>query len=397
MKFRILALELFVCALACGEAWNQEPSDLTLVPGPRVGTESVSTGMPSNGEWHFVVSGDSRNCGDLIMPAIAKGAAHDQAAFYWHLGDFRALYEYDEDILARKSMDFGDYTKTAWDDFLQMQIAPFQAAHLPVFLGIGNHETIPPKTRAEFVTRFADWLDSPVLRDQRLADDPSSHQPQTYYHWEQGGVDFIYLDNASADQFDKGQMKWFNKVLKNDMSDSRIHAIVVGMHKALPDSLGNWHSMSETPQGIYSGRCVYKSLAKAQAIAQKHVYVLASHSHFYMEDIYDTEFWHKRAETVLPGWIIGTAGAVRYRLPLNPPKNSKTDVYGYLLATVNAGGKSGVIQFEFKEILDREDIPADVRKLFSSDLVDFCFDQNKELTPAGTLPEPPDGPCPEPE
>ena len=158
-------------------------------------------------------------------------------------------------------------------------------------------------------------------------------------------------------------MKWLNKVLKHDDSDSTIHAIVVGIHKALPNSLGNWHSMSETTQGIYSGRCVYKSLAKAQTIAQKHVYVLASHSHFYE----------------------------------NPPQNSKTDVYGYILATVNAGGKPSVIQFEFKEIPNREDIPAEVRKLFSSDLVDFCFDQNKELTPAGTFPEPPDGPCPEPE
>lgn len=377
--------------------WSQEPSHLILAPPSKAASEPLATSAPNNGEWHFVVSGDSRNCGDLIMPAIAKGALRDQAAFYWHLGDFRAIYEYDEDILARKSVDFSDYTKIAWDDFLQMQIAPFEAAHLPVFLGIGNHETIPPKTRGEYVAQFADWLDSPVLKDQRLVDDPNAREPQTYYHWEQGGVDFIYLDNASSDQFDKGQMKWFNKVLKSDMSDPGINAIVVGMHKALPDSLGNWHSMSETPQGIYSGRCVYKSLAKAEAVAHKHVYVLASHSHFYMEDIYDTEFWHKHTGTVLPGWIVGTAGAVRYRLPPNPPKNSKTDVYGYLLATVNAGGKSGVIQFDFKEILDREDIPVDVQKLFSSDLVNFCFDQNKDLTPAGTLPEPPDGPCPEPE
>jgi hypothetical protein len=72
------------------------------------------------------------------MPAIAKGSLRDQSAFYWHLGDFRAIHEYDEDILARKSLDFSDYTDMAWDDFLQMQIAPFQAAHLPVHLGIGN-------------------------------------------------------------------------------------------------------------------------------------------------------------------------------------------------------------------------------------------------------------------
>jgi len=395
MKSRVLLLELLLCALLGSEMWSQETSHLKLAPTFRQRPEPVLTSTPNNAEWHFVVSGDSRNCGDLIMPAIAKGSSRDQAAFYWHLGDFRAIYEYDEDILARKSLDFSDYTDMAWDDFLQMQIAPFQAAHLPVYLGIGNHETIPPKTRGEYVTRFAEWLDSSALREQRLADDPNAHKPQTYYHWKQGGVDFIYLDNASADQFDKGQMKWFNKILKSDISDSAIQAIVVGMHKALPDSLGNWHSMSESPQGIYSGRCVYKSLARAQARAHKHVYVLASHSHFYMEDIYDTEFWHKHAEAVLPGWIVGTAGAVRYRLPENSPLNSKTDVYGYLLATVNAGGKSGVIQFEFKDFPNKEDIPVDVRNGFSSELVNFCFERNKEMTPAGTLPEPPDGPCPE--
>ena len=50
--------------------------------------------------WRFAVSGDSRNCGDIVMPAIAKGAALNQAAFYWHLGDFRAIYRFDQDYQA---------------------------------------------------------------------------------------------------------------------------------------------------------------------------------------------------------------------------------------------------------------------------------------------------------
>jgi hypothetical protein len=353
--------------------------------------------IPANQEWHFVVSGDSRNCGDLIMPAIAQGAAQYHAQFYWHLGDFRAIYEYDEDLSTRRSLDFDDYQKKAWGDFVDMQISPFEALQLPVFLGIGNHETISPMTRGEYCTKFAKWIDTPVLKAQRLADDPDAYQPKTYYHWHQGGVDFIYLDNASNDEFDKEQMKWFNQVLKNDISDGSVHAMVVGMHKALPDSLSNWHSMGESPQGIYSGRCVYKSLAKAQTSTNKPVYVLASHSHFYMKDIYDTEFWRKHGATVLTGWIIGTAGAVRYRLPGNPPDTAKTDVYGYLLATVNAGGKPGVIQFDFKEIPNKEAIPKGVRDRFSSELVDFCFEKNKEMKPEEPLAEPPDGPCPETE
>jgi len=31
-------------------------------------------------------------------------------------------------------------------------------------VGIGNHETIPPKTREEFVLTFADWLNAPAIR-----------------------------------------------------------------------------------------------------------------------------------------------------------------------------------------------------------------------------------------
>ena len=32
--------------------------------------------------WRFAVSGDSRNCRDVVMPAIADGAVKDGAAFY---------------------------------------------------------------------------------------------------------------------------------------------------------------------------------------------------------------------------------------------------------------------------------------------------------------------------
>jgi len=34
------------------------------------------------------------------MLAIAQGVRNDQANFYWHLGDFRATYDFDADILA---------------------------------------------------------------------------------------------------------------------------------------------------------------------------------------------------------------------------------------------------------------------------------------------------------
>jgi hypothetical protein len=44
--------------------------------------------------FRFAVSGDSRNCGDIAMPAIAAGVRKDGAQFYWHLGDYRAIYDF---------------------------------------------------------------------------------------------------------------------------------------------------------------------------------------------------------------------------------------------------------------------------------------------------------------
>jgi len=72
--------------------------------------------------------------------------------------------------------------------------------------------------------------------------------------------------------------------------------------------------MAETPDGVASGRHVYADLLKAQNDAHKRVYILASHSHFFMDDIFNTAYWHANGG-VLPGWIVGTAGAVRYPLP----------------------------------------------------------------------------------
>jgi len=63
------------------------------------------------GPWKFAISGDSRNCGDIVMPAIAAGVTHDGASFYWHLGDFRAIYTFDEDL--EKPLNIITYETTA--------------------------------------------------------------------------------------------------------------------------------------------------------------------------------------------------------------------------------------------------------------------------------------------
>ena len=334
--------------------------------------------------WSFAVSGDSRNCGDIVMPGIAAGVRTDGAAFYWHLGDFRANYDFDQDLLAAseyrdKHLAIADYQRIEWQDFISQQVDPF--AEIPVYLGIGNHELISPKTRADYLEQFADWLDSPTIRAQRLRDDPHDHKLRTYYHWIQRGVDFVSLDNASTDQFDDTQVGWIERTLAHDETDGNVHTVVVGMHDALPDSISTGHGMNESAQMERSGRRIYQDLVAFRAKTKKYVYVLASHSHFLIEDVYN-DACHPRPETLLPGWIIGTAGAIRYRLPANVAgaKQARTDVYGYLLGTVQA---SGEIRFAFKEV-QTGDIPSQVKEHYGSKQVQACFEENKSTyAPAG--------------
>ena len=142
---------------------------------------------------------------------------------------------------------------------------------------------------------------------------------RTYYHWRERNVDFINLDNASVEEFDPEQMLWFERLLERDQADPGVATIVVGMHEALPDSLSDDHSMSQSLTGLSSGRRAYQDLLYTLIHGHKRVYVLASHSHFYLENIFNTDYISHHGG-VLPGWIVGTAGAFRYDLPpkVNP-------------------------------------------------------------------------------
>jgi hypothetical protein len=338
---------------------------------------STSVSSAQNTEnWSFAVSGDSRNCGDIVMPAIAAGVHKDGARFYWHLGDFRANYDFDQDLLAgpeyrTRHISPAEYQRVEWPDFIAQQLEPF--GETPVRLVIGNHELAPPKTRLDYLQQFADWLDAPPIREQRLNDDPHDHTLRTYYHWIERGVDFIAVDNASEDQFDDAQLRWLERTLTRDENDPAVRSIVVGMHDALPDSLTAGHSMNESAQMERSGRKAYQDLLDFRSKAKKPVYVLASHSHFFVENVYN-DACHTKSESVLPGWIVGTAGAVRYRLPkdMAGAKQAKTDVYGYLLGTVESNGN---IQFTFKEV-HLEDVPPQVNERYGRQ-VQACFVENK--------------------
>ena len=236
----------------------------------KAGDEPAKAPASPASSWTFVVGGDSRNCGDVVMPAVASGARAAGASLYWHLGDFRALYDFDQDYLAQperrgKRVAIADYQRTAWDDFIQSQLAPF--GPVTVLLAIGNHELVAPKTRPDYVAQFADWIASPEIRDQRLKDDPPRpSDPETWYHVIRGGVDLITLDNAAPDSFEGDQVKWL---------DRRRHSRGEGPGRSrdrrgdarggLPDSLASDHSMNDWAQPEQSGRRVYARLVEALA------------------------------------------------------------------------------------------------------------------------------------
>ncbi len=354
-------------------------SAITVVLGLVLAVQTAGAQQPASGAWRFLASGDSRNCGDVVMPGIAETARKNHAAFYWHLGDLRAIYTFDEDIQHQpehiaKPLTIAEYESIAWPDFIDSQIGPFGS--IPFFVGIGNHEIIPPyKTREDFLLQFADWLEMPALRAQRLRDDPRDFRLKTYYHWIDRGVAFYFLDSATAEQFDSAQLRWFERTLSKDLADPAVVTIVTGMHKALPESISAGHSMNESPTGIESGRRVYADLLRAQDEAHKHVYVLASHSHFYMDGIFNTDYW-KQHGGVLPGWIVGTAGAVRYALPPNSSDahGALANVYGSLLGTVQPNGE---ISFEFEK-LEEKDVPSSVTSRYGKDFVHWCFAENTQ-------------------
>lgn len=339
--------------------------------------------------WWFAVSGDSRNCGDVVMPAIAKQAREGGASFYWHLGDFRAIYDFDQDFRqTHPKANISDYETSAWPDFIEQQLTPF--GDIPVYLALGNHETISPKTRDDAIQQFVDWFGAPEIKSQRLKDDPHAHALKTYYHWIKAGVDFVSLDNASDEQFDASQLTWIAAEIARATKDPEIRTLVVGMHKALPDSIATGHGMNESAAGTASGRSVYKKLVDFRTQTGKNVYVLASHSHFVMDNVYNTACRRQQPNTILPGWIVGTAGAVRYRLPedVSGANQAKTDVYGYLRGEVHP---DGTIQFRFTQ-LNEADVPNETKQTYTNDFVKSCFAGNSSsYVPAGP-PLPPN--CP---
>jgi hypothetical protein len=312
-----------------------------------------SSAQTAPAQWSFAVSGDSRNCGDFVMPAIAAKVKAENDVFYWHLGDYRWMAAPDQDLIAMEHagnpFSKEDYHKIAWDDFLAHQMASFGT--LPVFLGRGNHEGVKPMTRDGYIEKFSAFLDRPEIEAQRKADGADAAPIGPWYHWTRDGVDFITLDNTSRDEFSDAQLHWLRGVLDRDLApNSDIRTIVAGMHEALPHSTGSEHAMDDWDLGMRTGELVYLWLYDAQA-SGKHVYILASHSHYYSPNVFNTPYWKQYYSNVVPGWIIGSAGAARYMLPKTAAKDAKTHIYGYLQGNVHADGS---IDFTLHELSEND-------------------------------------------
>lgn len=259
-----------------------------------------------------------------------------------------------------------DYLNMAWEDFIQNQIQPFGRTQF--FIGIGNHELGSNRTREEFRYIFQKWLTQEPIHGQRMKDAAKglhSSEGETHFHFVHRGVDFIILDNADTSSFSAAQIVWLSKVLAEDRKDDSVKTLVVGMHAALPFSKSRGHAMDATCQGLCSGQQVYDMLVRAQNLGgpaekQKHVYILASHFHTFQENVYDTP---EHQGQVLPGWIVGTAGAEQY---------SDTIRYGYLQLEVR---EDGTLHPVFKGVT--ADSPPLGTGAGSEALTRYCFEQNK--------------------
>jgi hypothetical protein len=346
---------------------------------------AVLAQAPSPVTWAFAVSGDSRDCGDLVMPKIAHAieteTSGSPAELYWHLGNFRRMYDIDCDILIRRHpsidcksrprgqldrFEISEYLDTAWHDFIEKQLGSFRKT--PVLLAIGNHELFG-RTRDDYRRAFREWLLEVPIHDQRVLDSSRgifTMEGTTFYRVVRKGVDFISLDNADEGGFSREQLVWLAHVLAADAADDSIRTIVAGMDAALPFSTSRGHAMDATCAGLCSGQQAYDLLFRAQNLAgppekRKHVYVLASHSHCFLENIYDTP---EHSGQVLPGWIIGTAGAQQqYREAIQ---------YGYARAEVLSDGN---LRVRFREV--GADTPPLASGPGAQELVDFCFHLNR--------------------
>jgi len=185
--------------------------------------------------------GDSRNCGDVVMPAIAGQVVASGASFYWHLGDFRAIYDFDEDMapphelhLDAPHLSIINYLQKAWPDFIEHQLHPF--GKLEVFLG---HR----QSRVDFSADARQIRGSVRKLFEQPA--PSGAAPG---RWRRGGPSHVLslghephrfpVARQRQQQLRRGADEMDPRAPAADRKSSDITTVVAGMHEALPGSKG---------------------------------------------------------------------------------------------------------------------------------------------------------------
>ena len=241
-----------------------------------------------------------------------------------------------------------DYLQTAWTDFSQHQVQPF--GDMPFFLGIGNHELIAPKTRNQFLIEFESLLDQPELQGSSAAKDAallaalnSRRMARTYYHWIERGVDFINLDNATDDAFDVAQLAWFDAVVdcrsrrQAHHDDRSRHARVAAVQQVRRPQHVHEHERTHAA-ACMSTRGSRRRTRRGMCTCCRAIRISTSP----MPTTPSTGAIAANGGVVLPGWVIGTAGAERYALPaeVTPGADAREHVYGYLTGTVAPDGRS---------------------------------------------------------
>lgn len=345
--------------------------------------DASSPPRSNDGRWSFTVAGASSDCGHLVMPAIAAAARADHARFHWHLGDMRRATKPDIDFMYEHRFQTPtttptpvDYADLALSDVVEHQVEPF--ADLPLYVTLGGRDDVRPLSRLQYRVALRALLDRPEILAQRQADGEPPRGvtglPPTYYHWRHGNVDFISLDSTAQGGFESTQLTWLDAVLRRDLVDPAVRTVVVGSFAALPYSRAEAGSLCATKTSVRSGEHVYEALARLTK-AGKRVYLLSANAHRYQEDIYDTDHWRnpEQGGIVLPGFIVGTAGAQQEPQPDDSAgAQAAARGYGYLRGEVAPDGE---IRFSFRPLTAPE-LAAIESSDFESGLVMYCTEKN---------------------
>ena len=220
--------------------------------------ECVARRVAGTPSWRFAVSGDSRNCGDVVMPAIAAGVKQIRRRVllaprrFAPISAMRTKTFASSPSISPRPLTKTEYPGIAWDDFTQNQMAAF--GDTPFYLGIGNHDTVAPEDHAAFVARFSEQLDLPNLRAQRLKDDPSDLAAEDVLPLDRArrGLSSIWTTrtetSSSADQ-----VAWLEKTLNRDLPILRFARLWWACTRRFPESLSSNHAMDDSKAAREAG------------------------------------------------------------------------------------------------------------------------------------------------